>query len=173
MASDPIEDMRDRLMAAVSVTAILTGGVYIDRDAGEFPLHPRKDGAGDLLDPWEEVPGLEGVEGAWRLKPCAVLSASTRVPSGNRRKQQLHFVRIGFYQPEGYELIRAAMEAVEGVLDPEGAGSAGGPLDDGRWYHVRYVDTPIQGSRDDQIVSADTEAAVSYEASRFQVQMSR
>ena len=96
-----------------------------------------------------------------------------RFPAGNVRKQRSLFVRIGFYEREGYEAIRQAMDAVDAVLDPTGTGSRGGPLDDGRYYHMRYFDTLLQGSRDDTIVSADSEAGVSYEACRYRVEISR
>lgn len=141
--------------------SLLSGGVYVDAEPGEFPLHPEKN-----PDAYEDASGQS------RLKPCAVLSESTVVPAGPGTPAsggERLTVRIGFYQPSGYGTIRRAQEHCRFLLDPEERGEQFGPLDDGRYYIVRFLDMPIRGSKDDQIISADSEGGVSYEASRYAV----
>ena len=168
MAADPLEDMRDRLAADGDLAAIATGGVFIDRDSAEFPLHPKKDENGDLMPPWEWAIDGQEIDGQWMLMPCIVLSESTQVPDAPKQKRKGQFIRIGMYQRQGYDLIRRMIEKTRAVLDPSGGeGTRWGPITDDRYYYVRYLDTPTQGNRDESLVSAGSTAGVSHEACRF------
>ena len=168
MAADPMEDMRDRLANDGALAAIATGGVFIDRDSSEFPLHPKKDGDGSLLPPWEWAIDGQEIDGQWMLMPCIVLSESTQAPDAPRQRRKGQFIRMGLYQRQGYDLIRQMIPLAKAVIDPNnGDGTRWGPMDGDRYYFVRYVDTPIQGNRDETLVSAGSKAGVSYEACRF------
>lgn len=157
MAANVADDMRDRLMADGVLAATLSGGVHVD-EAGAWPLHPERPDA-----PYEDASGMA------RLKPCAVITESSVVPVAPTDSGQRIVVRIGYYAPDDYGVLRRAAERTRYVLDPDGHGEQHGPLDDGRYYIVRFLDAPIRAAKDDQVISADAEGGVCYEAARYQV----
>lgn len=154
-------DLKTRIENDFALSQLLPGGVYIDADPAGFPLTPSKNQAA-----YEEVSGQS------RLLPCAVITESSVVPSGPGTPAsggQRITLRVGFYQPSGYERIRHAQEHMRVLLDPSERGEQFGPLADGRYYIVRYLDTPVRNAIDDSIISADAEGGVAYEAQRYSV----
>ena len=117
-------------------------------------------------------PGQEGIEGAWRLKPCAVLSASTQIPA-ERTKAAVALRSDRLLRARGLRSDPSGDGRRRCRARPDWHRITRRTLDDGRYYHMRYFDTLLQGSRDDSIVSADSEAGVSYEAARYRVEVSR
>lgn len=157
MAANVADDLRNRLVDDGPLAALLTGGVLID-EAGEWPLHPERPDA-----PYEDASGMA------RLKPCAVITESSLVPVEPTDSGQRIVLRVGFYSADDYGVLRRAAERTRYVLDPDGNGEQHGPLDDGRYYIVRFLDAPVRASKDDQVISADAEGGVCYEAARYQV----
>ena len=164
MAATVIEDMRARLMADDAFMALATGKVYVDfGTTNGAPIGPKR-----TADAYEKKDGQDV------LKPCALVSCVDVAPSeadgggtddGNGKEE---VVLLGLYQALGFDKTRAMAKRARAVFDPEDRGEQFGPLDDGRYYIVRFQAMRFTGEHDDSIQSGDSSPlGVSYEAAQF------
>lgn len=147
MADTEIEYLRDLLRNDATMQALATGSWYMDYASGdgdvEFPIS-----VGITPGAYEEVGGKDV------LRPCGVLSLGASVEPPDRACDLRQFLRVGFYQVYGYDVIQQMRRRVRALFDADGHGEQHGPLSDERYFVTRFTGSLVHNTVDPSIESA-------------------
>lgn len=133
-----------------------------------------EDNVGPPLGPELTPEAYETVTQGKALIACAVVSESAADDGAAAAGEdgRAIYVRVGLYHRTDYRQIRQAGAWIRGLLDPQRNGQQMGPLDDGRYFIVRYMYDQIKRGTDDGIESAEvvTDMGVCYEAQLYRLE---
>lgn len=157
MASNVTDAIRAALAADVTLSALLTGGVYASR-SNKVPISH------------DSAAYVKNAQGIKVLQPCAAVHELSDTPVDPLGDHARTLVMIQVFDAQGYATTSPALYRIRDILDPEGEDGVRIAFDDGSSLTARLQGHPIRQSiSEDVLAGGSAGEPASYEAGYYEV----